>query len=411
MIEWMTPTNEVDRLIADHEAWRSTTLNLIASENLISPAVRRALNNDLVGRYTDYTGRDLDARRYRGNRYVVEIEKHTEALAKRVFRASEVDLRPLSGHIAGACVILGLCQPGDLILEVGSSGGSHRMAAKLTAPAAVSITSQFLPFDEARWNVDLPATLRLIEQTRPKMVILGNSAFLFPHPVRDIAAALHQIPDSVLVYDGSHVMGLIAGGLFQDPLEEGADIVYGSTHKTLPGPQGGILYSNSSSLMDRIADAIYPALITNHHSFRMPALAATLDEMAQFGGDYARQTIANAQALGAALAALSVPPLTVDNIATQSHTLLVPVAQFSPNAAERLETCGIILNNFRVPEALGGAGLRLGTQEITRMGAVEADMPAIAEVIVAALAGREAPDVLTGRVRSLVQAVPGLAFA
>lgn len=412
MIDNITQTTHINQLMADHEAWRATTLNLIASENLISPAVRAALNNDLVGRYTDYVGRDLDNRRYRGNRYVVEIERETEALAKTVFRASEVDLRPLSGHIAGACVIMGICEAGDHILEVGSTGGSHRMAAKLVAPPSVAITSEFLPYDEARWNIDVPAAIRVIEERRPKLVILGSSAFLFPQPVHAIAAAVHTIPGAVLAYDGSHVLGLIAGGAFQDPLVEGADIVYGSTHKTLPGPQGGIIYSNDAALMDHIATtALYPALITNHHSFRIPALAATLDEMIRCGTDYARQIIANAEALGEALAQHGAPPLTVDGSATESHTLLVPVGQFAPKAAARLEACGIMVNDFGVPEALGKLGMRIGTQEVTRMGARETDMPAMAALIAEGLAGGTPSDTMAARVSEGVRGLPGLAFA
>ncbi len=104
------------------------------------------LDNDLVGRYTDYVGRDLDARRYRGNRYVVELEKHAEVLGQRVFRASQIEMRVLSGHIAGACVILGLCEDGDTILEVGSNGGSHRMATKFVERLACTAQSAVFAF-------------------------------------------------------------------------------------------------------------------------------------------------------------------------------------------------------------------------------------------------------------------------
>jgi len=405
-------TSAITDIIQRHEAWRATTLNLIASENLISPAVRRALDNDLVGRYTDYTGRDLRSRRYRGNRYVIELEEAAEALAKQVFHASQVELRPLSGHIAGACVILGLCEAGDTILEVGTTGGSHRMASKFAERSPVQLNVQFLPFDETRWNIDLAGAVTMIEQTKPKMVILGNSAFLYPQPIRELRAALDHATggSGYLIYDGSHVLGLIAGGAFQQPLEEGADVVYGSTHKTLPGPQGGIIYSNRADLMDRIAKALYPPLVTNHHSFRIPALALTFEEMLAYGADYARQVIANSQALGEALAALGTPPLAVDGVYSQSHTLLLPIAQFGTDVAERLEAAGIICGAFRVPDALGGKGLRLGTQELARMGAREADMGQVAALILAGLMTND-PDATAARVAEFVRGLPGLAFA
>jgi glycine hydroxymethyltransferase len=270
---------------------------------------------------------------------------------------------------------------------------------------------QFLSFDEQRWNVDVAQSIALIDQVRPKMVILGSSAFLFPHPVRELAEAVHAIPGGILAYDASHVMGLIAGGQFQKPLDEGADVVYGSTHKTLPGPQGGLIYSNRADLMDRIAKAVYPQLVTNHHSFRIPALALAFEELLTYGKVYAAQIIANTQALGAALAKRGVPPLTVDGVCSQSHTLLLPVGQFVGDAAERLESAGIICGAFRVPDALGGKGLRIGTQELTRLGAREAAMIGVADLIVAGLQGSQPPDRLAKEVAAFVAGLPGLAFA
>jgi glycine hydroxymethyltransferase len=397
-------------LLAEHEAWRGTTLNLIASENLISPAVRAALSNDLVGRYTDYDDRDLTSRRYQGNKFVVEIEREAEALAQQLFGASEIDLRPLSGHVAGISVILGLCEPGDAILEVGRDGGSHRMATKLVMGDAVDISAEFMPFDQSRWNIDVPAALKMIEERQPKLVILGSSAFLFPHPVREIADAVHRIPGSALIYDASHVMGLLAGGVFQSPLEEGADVVYGSTHKTLPGPQGGIIFSNHPDLMDKIAGALYPPIVTNHHSFRIPALAVAFDEMLRCGADYACQIIANARQLGAELAAQGWPPLSFDGRYTDSHTLLVPLGDLADGAADRLESCGIITGSFVVPAALGGQGIRMGTQEITRMGAQENDMATVARLIKMAAAGEAPPDTIAQDARAFVEGLPGLAY-
>lgn len=408
-MQQLQSTSSIANIIDQHQAWRETTLNLIASENLISPQVRASLNNDLVGRYTDYVGRDLENRRYRGNRYVVELEKAAEQLGRQLFRASEVELRALSGHVAGACVIMGLCEAGDTILEVGSSGGSHRMAAKFAERSSVQLNVHFLPFDEERWNVDVPGTIRMIEEHRPRMVILGNSAFLFPHPIREIAAVLHETTGGILAYDASHVMGLLAGGVFQQPLEEGADVVYGSTHKTLPGPQGGVIYSNRADLMDQIAKALYPPLVTNHHSFRIPALALTFEEMIQHGAAYARQIVANAQALGHALAEHGLPPLSVDGVYSTSHTLLIPT-NGDGAAAEKLEESGVICGGFKLPDAVGGKGLRIGTQEVTRMGAIEADMPRIAELMAAAYR-TDSPREVTREVAAFVSTLPGLAFA
>ena len=372
--------------------------------------MRRALDNDLVQRYADYTGRDLSARRYQGNRYIEQIEHTAADLAREVFHASEVELRPISGHVAGAAVLLGLCQPGDVILEPGRDAGGHREGGKLTAGTAIPLKIQYLPFDAAHYNIDIPAAIRQIAETRPRAVILGSSNFLFPHPVAEIAAALP--PETILIYDASHVLGLIAAGRFQNPLAEGAHLVFGSTHKTLPGPQGGIIFSNRADLMDAACQAAYPALVTNHHPFRIPALALALLEMQQWGADYADQVIANAQALGAALRAAGVPCVGVDGCFSHSHTLLACVARFGKSAAvaQRLEDAGIITTAAHLPEYWGTDGIRIGVQEITRMGATLADMPHVAYWMAQAITGARQADDIASEVREFMAGLGPVRF-
>jgi len=388
-----TARQRMIQLLAAHETWRSQTINLIASENALSPTVRGALQSDLLQRYADYTGRDLAARRYRGNRYIEQIEREAVHIAQETFRAEQVELRPISGHVAGAAVLMGLCRPGDLVLEPGRDGGGHREGGKFASSALVPLRIETLPFDPARYNVDVGVTLRLIAERRPRLVILGSSNFLFPHPVAAIAAALKAYPETYLIYDASHVMGFLAAGRFQDPLREGADLVFGSTHKTLPGPQGGIIFSNRCDLLEPISTATYPALVTNHHPFRIPALALALLEMQQWGGAYMDQVTANAQALGGALEAQGVPCVRVEGRYSCSHTILACVVQFGSGAdlAVRLEQAGLITTAAHLPEFWGTEGIRIGVQEITRLGATEEDMSLVACWIADALRGTRAP--------------------
>jgi glycine hydroxymethyltransferase len=403
---------KIQELLAAHETWRGRTLNLIASENVLSPAVRAALNNDLLQRYADYSGRDLSARRYQGNRMIELIETEVAAIARRVLRAREIELRPISGHVAGAAVLLGLCRPGDTILEPGRDSGGHREGGKLVSGTAIPLKVQYLPVDPGRYNIDVAAAVRLVAQVRPRAVILGSSNFLFPHPVAALKAALKDFPETVLVYDASHVMGLIASGRFQDPLVEGADIVFGSTHKTLPGPQGGIIYSNRADLMERVCAALYPALVTNHHPFRLPALGYALLELETWGGAYANQVIANAQALGSALEAQGIPCVRVDGRFSCSHTLLACVADFGKAAvvAQRLEEAGVITTAAHLPELWGVEGLRIGVQEITRRGAKEGDMQRVGRWIAQAVRA-EVPAVQTsGEVAEFVTTLGPLAY-
>lgn len=395
--------DQIVRLVQRHESWRSRCLNLCAAENAMSPVARSLLSSDLALRYGDYTGRDLRARRYFGTREIAELEQIVASLAAEVFRARYVELRPMSGHIAGNAVIMGLCQPGDLVLELGRHSGGHRVATKLAASPLVSLRVAFLPFDPIAFNVDVARTLDMVRARRPRLIILGASNFLFPNPVREIAEGLQEFPETVLAYDASHVLGLIANGRFQDPLAEGAQIVLGGTQKSFPGPQGGVIYSDSRQLIEIISATVHPALISNHHLARLPSLGLALLEMKYLGAAYADQVIRNAQALGAALAARDVRVVAADRGYTASHTVLLATATIEEAGVlgRRLEEADIIVTAVRLPEELGGEGLRVGVAEITRRGAKEALMADVAEVLSDVLLGRRSPEGTRSRVHTI----------
>lgn len=411
-IDAHTNRERIRALVAAHDAWRATTLNLIASENVLSPAVAAALVGDLEGRYADYPGRDPSDRRYRGNRYIAEVEAEVTRLGQERFRAQFVELRPIAGHLAGLAVVMGVCRPGDVVLEAGREAGGHREAGRLISAQLVNLEVGYLPFDADRYNIDVEASIRLIEARRPRLVILGSSNFLFPHPVRALADAVHRIPDAVLAYDASHVMGFLAAGRFQDPLGEGADIVFGSTHKTFPGPQGGIIFSNDDRLMDAVTAALVPGLVTNHHPFRMPAMALALLEMTVWGEAYADAVVANARAVGRAIAAGGVPVVEVDGRPTDSHTILLRVAEFGTGEAiaAGLEAAGIITTHALLPDSLGREGIRIGTQEVTHRGASESTMEKAGALVAEAVRGdRSAADIAID-VRRLVGALQSVRY-
>ena len=390
------------RLVTAHESYRSRSLNLIASENVLSPAVMDALRSDLIGRYADYRGMDLTTRRYTGNRHIVEIEQTAGAVARRVLGADHVELRPLGGHLAGVALLLAVCRPGDLVLEIGREGGGHRMAGRMVT-TTFDLEVHALPFNGPRFNVDVAAAIELVHRTAPRLVILGSSNFLFPHPVAELAAALPE--GTLLAYDASHVMGFLAAGRFQDPLGEGADIVFGSTHKTLPGPQGGIIFTNESDLMERVTDALVPSLVTNHHTFRIPALALSLLEMERWGPDLCDRITANANALGAALEERGVRCVQAGGQHTKSHTVLLSVAEHGPAepVARRLEGAGIMSTSALLPEHWGAEGIRFGVQEVTRLGADEALMDTIADAVAGLLRDRRTPT----DTRAMVEEITG----
>lgn len=384
--------NNLASLIRSHEEWRASCLNLIASENVSSEAVRQCLHCDLIHRYGNYEGRDLKARSLCGNRYVAQVEQLVDELVRDVFGVAHTELRTLSGHLAGVAVIMGLLKPGAKIMELGKAdgGGGHCMAGRMFAGDLMNLQVVDLPFRVDIYNIDVGRTLEMIRGDPPDMIILGSSNFLFPHPVRELAEVLADYPETIMAYDASHVFGLIAGQTFQQPLAEGSHLMFGSTHKTLPGPQGGMVIGNSRQLIERVSRATYPGLVTNHHLARLPALGVALLELKQWGQTYATQTIKNAQTLAHEIHQRGVPAVATRIGYTQSHTLLLQVGEYGQAAevAARLEAVNIITSPVVLPMALGREGLRLGVQEITRMGATLDHMPAIAGVIADAILGR-----------------------
>ena len=402
----------IEYLVRRHEDWRQDCLNLCAAENAMSPTARRLLCSDLAQRYGDYTGRDLRARKYYGTREIVELEEAVAALARQVFRAQYVELRPLSGHVAGDAVMMALCRPRDAILELGRRDGGHRLATKLASSPMVDLRVEFLPFDPVTFNVDVSRTMDMVRELHPRLIILGASNFLFPNPVQELAGRLSEFPETILVYDASHVLGLIAGGRFQDPLREGAQLVLAGTQKSFPGPQGGLIYSNSEPLMEQIGATIYPALISNHHLARLPSLGVALAEMKAWGADYADQVIRNARALGTALADQQVPLVAGHRGFTASHTVLIRTANIgtASELGHLLESANIIVTAIRLPEELGGEGLRLGVAELTRRGADEASMIRIAELVGDVLLKRQSAEGARGPVSALAAQLSGFRF-
>ncbi|TAK02168.1 MAG: hypothetical protein EPO36_03045 [Chloroflexota bacterium] len=403
---------ELVRLVSEHERWRESCLNLVAAENVMSPQAQALLASDLASRYGDYVGRDLAARKYFGTTVMVEIEVLVDELLRMLFDVQFVEARPLSGHVAGVGAVLALTEPGDLVLELDSPGGGHRIAEKLNATHHARLEVLPLPFDPEMYSIDVGRTVELARARRPRMIILGSSLFLFPHPLVELAAALAGQPETLIAYDASHVLGLVAGHRFQDPLREGAALVWASTHKIFPGPPGGLVLTGSQAIMDRVSPAIYPGLVTNHNPGRMPALGVAAAEMLAFGEAYADAIIANAQRLGAEIDARDVPVVGRERGYTSSHTLLLPVAEFGSarEVGERLESAGIISTATRLPPMLGEAGIRLGLQEVTRRGATPEDMPLIADAISDVLTGRQTSETVRGRTRVLAAKLGGIGF-
>jgi len=387
---------DVLRLTLAHNRWRRyETINLIASENVMSPLAESAYVSDMMHRYAE--GKPFK-RYYQGTKYVDEVEVRASRLMGELLGGAHVDPRPVSGTTANASVFRVLAPCGAKAVIAPVQAGAHVSHTKFGTLGALCIEHIEMPYDPDRMNVDVDKAVKLIEEVRPSFVVLGASVYLFPHPVKEIADAAHSV-GARLVYDAAHVLGLIVGRRWHNPLSEGADVMTASTHKTFPGPQGGVIATRDKDLYKAISRAVFPLFVSNHHLHRLPALAITAVEMKYFGEQYADQVVRNARTLAEALASEGFRVLGEHLGYTRSHQVVLDVRPQGggAKAARLLEDANIIVNKnllpYDPPDAIKDpSGLRIGVQEMTRFGMKEDNMKDIARLMRRVLIDGEPPE-------------------
>jgi glycine hydroxymethyltransferase len=378
--------SDILSLVEKHEQWRGKEcLNLIPSENVMSPAVRGLLASELGHRYT---ARD---RFYMGTRFIDEIEQHGEELAKNVFGAETADLRPLSGHIADLIFLACFAKPGDVLMCISPEDGGYPGLWDDGLAGFLGLKAVPFPFSKENMKVDVEKTEEAIKRLKPKILIFGASLILFPHPVEELASIARE-NGALVGFDGSHVLGLIAGKNFQDPLKEGAQALFGSTHKSFFGPQGGIILADKEH-GEIMKAKIYPRFVDNAHWNRIAALTLALAEVKNFGRDYAGQVIRNAKALAKTLHSYGFTVKCANIGFTQSHQVILDFGNYERGReiAERLQRANIIVDCV----------IRIGTCEVTRRGMKEEEMAKIAELIKRTVLDRENPEVIKKEVAKL----------
>lgn len=377
-----------------HNEWFAQSIPLIASENVPSPAVREAILSDFGNRYAEgWPGERV----YAGCTYIDEVEIECMRLAQTLYSAEFADVRPISGVVANLVVYSAFSDPGDIMVAPSIPAGGHISHGKKehsgTAGLVHGLNIEFYAFDADIMNIDVDKTRNRIEAAinagrTPKMAMFGGSLFLFPHPVSELADFLKS-HDIHINYDAAHVAGLIAGGLFQDPLREGADTMTMSTHKTLFGPQGGLVLGDAQH-RDAIKKATFPGMTSSHHIHHMAAKAVAFAEALQFGKDYAKQVVDNARTLAEALASCGFKVLGEKQNYTKSHQVAVNVLDYSDGGTveANLEKANIIVNRQLIPGDIKAGrnyfhpgGIRLGVSEVTRLGMGRDQMLQIADLI------------------------------
>ncbi len=403
--------DEVFENLQKHNKWFENSIPLIASENVPSPAVREAIISDFGNRYAEgWPGERV----YAGCTYIDEVEVQCMDLAKRLFKAEFADVRPISGVVANLAIYSAFSNPGDVMIAPSIPAGGHISHGKKehsgTAGLVHGLEIEFFAFDPEEMNIDVEKTKAKIQELDkqgklPKIAMFGGSVFLFPHPVKELADFLKGY-NIHINYDAAHVAGLIAGGQFQDPLREGVDTMTMSTHKTLFGPQGGLVLAFEKDA-DAIKKATFPGLTSSHHIHHMAGKAVTFAEALEFGKEYASQTIKNAKSLATELDNLGFKVLGEKMGYTNSHQTVVNVLDYGDGGKIEadLEKANIIVNRQLIPGDLKAkrnymspGGIRLGTSEITRLGMKESEMQQIASLIKQVIIDKKDPKEITSQV-------------
>jgi len=389
---------KITGLVKQHEKWFSESLPLVASENVASRGVREVLSSDLGERYAEgWPGERV----YAGCKYIDKIELEAIALAKKLFKAEFVDVRPVSGACANLAVYSTLSDPGDSMMALSIPNGGHISAGKKefsgTAGLVHGLQIEYFAFDKDTMNIDVDETkkrLRDIAAAGKKLRIMmfGGSVLLFPQPVTELIEAAKEV-GAVPCYDAAHVAGLIAGGQFQDPLREGAHMMSFSTHKTLFGPQGGAIVAKSE-YGEGIKKAVFPGTSSNHHLHNVAAKALTFAEFLKFGKPYAKDVVTNARVLAESLSGLGESVIGEGLGFTKSHQVALDVTKYGDGGMveKKLESMNIIANRQLLPGDLQAGrhytnpgGVRLGVSELTRLGMGKDDMREVAEILHLAL--------------------------
>ena len=407
----VTVAARIDQLIdRNQEIHDRDCFNLNPATNIMNPRAEAALARGLGSRPSlGYPGDKYEM----GLEAIEEIEVITAELAAEIFSARYAEIRVGSGALANLYGFMALAKPGDNIIAPPGSIGGHVTHHAAGCAGLYGLTTHAAPIDADGYTIDLAALHDLAHAVRPKIITVGGSLNLFPHPVAEVRKIADQVGAKVL-FDAAHQCGIIAGGVWANPLTEGAHLMTMSTYKSLGGPAGGLIVTNDAEIAERLDAIAFPGLTANFDAAKSAALALTLLDWRDHGRTYARAMVDLARALAQELVNLGLPVFASDRGATTSHQFAIEAAAFGGGqaASKTLRkagflACGIGLPIDEVPGDLNG--LRIGTPELVRRGVTPADAPALAALIAEALRSN-APETIAQRTRDLRARFQGLHY-
>jgi glycine hydroxymethyltransferase len=407
-----TIADEIERLIVENgRIHEEECINLNPASNIMNPKAEAALARGLgtrasLGYPSDKYEMGLEA--------IERIEVIAAELAAEIFGARYAEIRVPSGSIANLFVFMATAKPGDTIIAPPPAIGGHVTHHDAGSAGMYGIQTHPAAVDAAHYSVDLDELRADARRLRPKLITIGGSLNLFPHPVREIRAIADEVGAYVL-FDAAHLSGMIAGGRWPQPLDEGAHVMTMSTYKSLGGPASGLIVTNDDALARRLESIAYPGLTANFDVAKSAALAISLLDWKRHGPAYAATMAETASALASALTAADVPVFAGERGATRSHQFAVESARYGGGqaAAKRLRHANILASGIGLPIAPvdgDSNGLRLGTPEIVRWGMTPRDMPQLASLMAEALNEKRPPRDIAGDVTAFRRGFTNLHF-
>ncbi|MFN8053678.1 MAG: aminotransferase class I/II-fold pyridoxal phosphate-dependent enzyme [Acidimicrobiales bacterium] len=357
-------------------------INLNPATNTMNPRAEAVLAAGLTTRPSlGHAGEKYEM----GLEAIEEIEVIAAEAARRVFGAEHVEIRVGSGGLANLYAFMATCQPGDSIIVPPASIGGHVTHRAPGAAGLYGLQIHECPVDASTYTVAVDGLAELAERVRPKLITTGASLNLTPHPVAEIRAVADSVGAYVL-FDAAHACGMIAGGRWPNPLDQGADLMTMSTYKSLGGPAGGLVFTDRDDLAARLDAIAYPGLTANFDVAKTAALTITMFDWLEFGPAYTAAMIDNSIALAGELEARGLPVFRTDRGPTETYQFALDMSADGGGhaAAVRLREANLLTCAIGLPHD-DGAGLRFGTPEITRLGMTPADMPELADLIAAGL--------------------------
>lgn len=399
--------DRIERLIVrNSDIHERDCFNLNPATNVMNPRAEAALSRKLGSRPSlGYPGDKYEM----GLEAIEEIEVIAAELAAEVFGARYAEIRVGSGALANLYGFMALTKPGDTIIAPPVSIGGHVTHHAAGCAGLYGLETLDAPVDAVNYSIDIPALRALALQHRPKLITVGGSLNLFPHPVREVRAVADEVGAAVL-FDAAHQCGMIAGGSFPNPLAEGAHLMTMSTYKSLGGPAGGLIVTNDAAIAQRLDAIAYPGLTANFDAAKSAALAITLLDWREFGAAYAATMVATAKALASALAAEGFAVYGAEQGFTRSHQFALDAVPFGGGqaASKKLRRAGFLACGIGLPgKTIEGDmnGLRIGTPELVRWGMRVEDMPQLASLIAEGLRSNDPETVAprTAQLRRLFQ--------